>query len=326
MQDGSMAIIDVGHGNSAVLYNHGQVVVVDAGQGSALLEFLEQEKITRIHWMLISHADDDHIGGVIGVLSSKKVKIDQIWLNTDSIKGTDIYRDMLIEIDSDSSIKLRPAFTTNESREIQIGDYLIDVCYPTPAIAARGPGSTDLKERPLTSNSMSAVLRLVYKNMPIILFPGDVDQVGLTNIKESGIDTSAPIVVFPHHGGKHGKTSFEEYYSLFHELSKSETIIFSISRTKLNNPQPELIKAIQKISPTARIMCTQLSRHCSAKTPKDKNKHLIDMYSHGKQENKCCAGTVLIEFTKKGYSISPSPQIHHRFIDEKVANPICRWS
>ncbi len=53
----SISILDVGHGNGAVLVDDNGVVVIDAGPGSALLEFLRHEGIDRINVLLISHAD-----------------------------------------------------------------------------------------------------------------------------------------------------------------------------------------------------------------------------------------------------------------------------
>ena len=46
--DRSLAILDVGHGNCAVLRDRRGVVVIDAGPGSSLLEFLTEHKITNI--------------------------------------------------------------------------------------------------------------------------------------------------------------------------------------------------------------------------------------------------------------------------------------
>ncbi|MFH2201677.1 MAG: MBL fold metallo-hydrolase, partial [Elusimicrobiota bacterium] len=50
----------MGHGNCAVIVDSGGVVVIDAGPGSGLLEFLTREGITHINTVIISHADTDH--------------------------------------------------------------------------------------------------------------------------------------------------------------------------------------------------------------------------------------------------------------------------
>jgi len=62
-------IVDVKHGNSAVLIDTDGVVVIDAGNGSKLLEFLSNRQITTIDVLILSHADGDHIGGVMALLT-----------------------------------------------------------------------------------------------------------------------------------------------------------------------------------------------------------------------------------------------------------------
>ena len=68
-----LAILDVGHGNCAVLTDSKGIVVIDTGPGSALLEYLSEKNIKTIDVVLISHADQDHIGGLIQLLFSKSV-------------------------------------------------------------------------------------------------------------------------------------------------------------------------------------------------------------------------------------------------------------
>ena len=40
------------------------VVIVDTGPGSALLEYLVGRGITEVEAVILSHADQDHIGGL----------------------------------------------------------------------------------------------------------------------------------------------------------------------------------------------------------------------------------------------------------------------
>jgi len=74
-------------------------VVIDAGPGTALPEFLTEEDIRKIDVLLISHADRDHIEGVISLIESQNVTIDVIRLNTDSMKGSKLWDDLTYELD-----------------------------------------------------------------------------------------------------------------------------------------------------------------------------------------------------------------------------------
>ena len=60
MPEPSVSVLDVGHGNCAVVLDD-RTVVVDAGPGATLLEFLQNEGVTEVEVVLISHADEDHI-------------------------------------------------------------------------------------------------------------------------------------------------------------------------------------------------------------------------------------------------------------------------
>ena len=90
LPDRSLTILDVGHGNCAVIKDPQGTIIVDAGPGTALLEFLDRESINSIEVILISHADKDHLSGLLALIGTKKIKIGCVRLNTDSLKGSRI--------------------------------------------------------------------------------------------------------------------------------------------------------------------------------------------------------------------------------------------
>ena len=99
-----LSILDVGHGNSTVLTDTQGVVVIDAGPGSSLLEFLAQEGIREIEVLLISHADKDHIEGIISVLESNTVQVHAVQLNTDSQKRSKLWDDLTYQLNQEAQI------------------------------------------------------------------------------------------------------------------------------------------------------------------------------------------------------------------------------
>lgn len=70
MASPKLSILDVGHGNCAVLLSDELVCVFDAGSRSILNEYLEANGVREIEALLISHADADHIAGAIGLLAN----------------------------------------------------------------------------------------------------------------------------------------------------------------------------------------------------------------------------------------------------------------
>lgn len=88
-------VLDVGHGNSAVLIDDDGVVVIDAGPKLTLLTFLIEKNITTIDVLLLSHSDKDHIAGAINLLTSERITVKQVYVNSDSTKNSVIWDDLV---------------------------------------------------------------------------------------------------------------------------------------------------------------------------------------------------------------------------------------
>ena len=321
----SLAILDVGHGNCAVLVEAQNALIIDAGPGSALLEFLEYEGITSIDLILISHADKDHIGGLIALIASNKINISRIRLNTDSLKESQIWDDLLYELDKareQNEIDFEPSLTKCPAGKYDQGETQVEVVAPSAYLAGRGPGSKDRENRKLTTNSVSAVVRLLYNGKPFALFTGDLDEIGLDDLIAHETDANSPLLVFPHHGGKSGATNLAEFAERICSIVNPQTIIFSIGRGRHNTPQPELVKSIRERLPDVRILCTQLSEHCAVKVSGTRPAHLLDIFSRGGENNQCCAGTMVIDLNNPE-NIQPDGDAHKAFISEYASTALC---
>lgn len=166
MSDTVLHVLDVGHGNSAVLVDGQSVTVFDAGPRTTLLEFLVSEQITSIDTVLISHADKDHIEGLISLLESGIVNIGRVRLNSDLIKKTDLWHSLaylLEQKDTNGELDFDVSLTTKQTNLFNTANVEIEVLAPSLGMAATGPGSKRKGKRILTSNSISAVFRLCYR-------------------------------------------------------------------------------------------------------------------------------------------------------------------
>jgi beta-lactamase superfamily II metal-dependent hydrolase len=318
-------VLDVGHGNCAVLRVPEATIVIDTGAKSSLLEFLDREKIKRIDVLFLTHADKDHIGGLIGLLSSKTVRIDKICLNTDSGKESAIWKDLLYELDladNRGDLSFQPLITSDDTISLESGNLVLEVLAPSKFLAARGPGSTDSKGRRIKANSISAVIKLVLDAKPLILLPADIDDVGLDDMLEHKVDLAAPILVFPHHGGASGSAGAIAMAKRLWDLVKPKVVIFSVGRGRDKHPQPDLIKEIRTNWNKCHIACTQLTKHCAEKTPFDSAIHLAPTFSSGAEDGECCTGTFALNLND--VRSRPTFDEHQKFITENAPTALCR--
>ena len=323
-------ILDVGHGNSTVLRDERGTVVIDAGPGSALVDFLEQQGILRIDVILISHADTDHIKGVTALVTSEKFEIGRVRLNPDSTRRTKTFDDLIYALNNsylNDKIDFNIGLTEYNSEEFDQGQVSIEVLAPSVALAAKGVGGQDSAKRNLRTNTLSVVIRLVQNGVPLALIPGDIDQIALDALQASGKPANAPVLVFPHHGGRPGEESPGKFAEQLCELVQPNTVVFSIGRRRFgrserSNPSPQIVAAVRKRA-QVRIACTQLSYNCADDLPKTSPSHLNIEFAQGREKRKCCAGTLAISLDETELLLTPSIEGHRAFIDANAPTALC---
>lgn len=252
-------IIDVGHGNASVIRDGNSTIVIDTGLGSRLLEFLEEQKIFSIDYLLLSHSDKDHIGGAINLIASEQFKVNRVFLNSDSKKQSTYWLDLAYTAkNSISHTKIRACLTPDESEEIICETASVEILAPDIALAMLGPGSKTREGKSISSNTISAVIRVTSSQGQSILFTGDLDYLGLTCITTQSNQLSSDVLVFPHHGGLPGTGSDQasKFATDLLTLVNPQTIIFSIRQNASLYPRPEIIKAILAYPQVRRIMST----------------------------------------------------------------------
>lgn len=319
-----VAIIDVGHGNSSIILDHPHCFVVDCGLGPSLRKFLKQEGLFEIDSVFLSHADQDHIGGLIGLLSADDIKINHVYAIADATKETDLWDGLLFSLNRSSlngGTKLHINLSTSEG-PFSCGSIQLRVATPTAYLAGRSAGGITRDGKRITSNSISASFHVEWRGKSVVYLAGDIDQIALDQIRDNHISIESPVLVFPHHGGKPGEDDVVEYTKELCNLTKSSTVIFSIGRNKHNNPRPEVVETVRFLIPNVRIACTQLSMNCSKLEPKAKPSHLFDVYSKGKSTRECCSGTFMIILDEQ-IEYFPSLISHRSFIMEAAPTPLC---
>ncbi len=255
-------VLDVGHGNAAVLHDEGGTVVFDTGRGAHVARHLAEMKVKCIQAMLLSHADADHIGGAVTLLMNQALKIDEVMLNADASKGSAVFEQLclaLVEANERAGTRIDGRLAT--STRLKRKGASIEILHPPDAAVLSGVGGRSKSGQRHTSNSLSAAIRVSHSVASSVLLAGDIEFDCLDGWKERAVSPTASVLIFPHHGGLPGTIDEKEAALFGFELTRMvapEVVIFSNHRTKFDNPREVVLAGISKVNPHTRFACTQL--------------------------------------------------------------------
>lgn len=321
-----LVILDVGHGNAALVHEDSATLLVDTAIGSHVLEYLRRRSITAIDVVVLSHADQDHIGGLIGILNAG-IRVGSVRLNADAEKASETWRDLVFSLEDarqNGDLEFSVGLSSGPLRVAGFRLCQSEIVSPTPAIAALGVGACDRAGRKITSNSISACIRVLFEKRPVALLASDVDEIALDEVLASGANLDAPVLVFPHHGGLPGVADPATFAGRLLNAVQPATVVFSIGRAKHENPRPEIVSTILKLHPDAHVACTQLSTRCAEVVPATvPNNGVRSVFSAGAAKNICCAGSLIVDLRTS--RIAPRIlEAHSNFISSAAKTPLCR--
>jgi competence protein ComEC len=208
-------VLDVGHGDCLLIHTpRGHVVMVDAGSQEAgrfqVLPFLRAAGIRSLDGLVLTHDDEDHLGGAIPLLQEIRVKR----LLTNGIRGdTMSAREMarLVDALSIPHTRLTSGMTLGQGEGVDIR-----VLHP--------PAGLNLEASP-GSNDKSIVLKLT-KGSVSMLLTGDIEEKGLPLLLQaSGGSLRSTVLKVPHHGSRLGVVGEEFFRAVSPEL-----VILSVGR------------------------------------------------------------------------------------------------
>jgi len=319
-----IALLDVGHGNGTVLHIGDQVCVIDAGPGTTLLEYIQENSLPSIDLVILSHADQDHIGGLIGLLVAGNIPIKRVLLNTNSEKESKVWAGLVHELSvhwQNKGLQFDVGLTAQDS-PITIGSATLEILSPSPGLAAMGAGSLTSEGRRITSNTISVVIRVIYDGQPVTLLTGDMDGIALDELLSRNVPATTSLLVFPHHGGASGPRSAAFATKLL-RATKPDAVVFSVGRGRFGNPKKQIVEAVRASNANIRVICTQLNEECASTLPKERPTHLTSLVAHGRERNRCCAGTVVLKLGQGG-GLFPRETPHREFIRLRVPSAMCQ--
>ena len=212
----SVLYLDVGQGDSTLIYlPNGEIMLIDCGKNAvadSLAEYLKSIGIESIDYLVGTHMDEDHIGGMDAVITALDIK--NIYLPDvpeEITPTTKTYLDVLTAIDS-KDYKIN--FVSGEKTLVDTGDFKAEFIAPV-----KGKYYTDI-------NNYSIVTKLTYFERKF-LFMGDASEASEKDILRAYSDLSADVLKCGHHGSS---TSSSQ------EFLKAVNPTYAIISCGANNP------------------------------------------------------------------------------------------
>lgn len=277
--------------------------------------------------LILSHADEDHIGGAINLLLDETIKIDAVFVPADSTKRTRSWHDLSVAIDDAVSkrrlVKFRPSANTGDNPDLHREGEAVQVriLAPPPGDAMSGPGGIATNGDPLDTNSAGIVVEVGEPDRSLALFTADIDAPALERLLAANALRPTELLVYPHHGASPGERSDPKAFArtLAHATTPKH-VVFSLSREKTFS-YPKVADAFRaatagllEAQPDARLICTQLTKPCCPRDPAGPPPHHLKPSSDGHDKNHCCMGTMIVSFAENTTTFDPPLEDHAKFV------------
>ena len=208
----------VGQADCTLIKLNDDVMLIDAGNnadGKNVVSFLQEKNITHIDYLVGTHADEDHIGGLDDVINN--LDIENVLIPTVGSSGTD-YKNV-IEACENKNIPLQNP-TMGDTFKLDGANFEI---------------MSAMEEEGTSDNNSSLVINLTY-NETNYLFMGDAE----TEVENSRSWKKANVLKVGHHGSN--SSSSEKFLN---EVKPEYSIIEVGKDNSYNLPSDKAIKRLE---------------------------------------------------------------------------------
>ncbi len=174
--------IDVGQGDCILISESGKYMLIDAGKTSAsegIIKYLNQNGVDKFEYVIATHAHEDHIGSMSGVI--KNFKIENM-LVSKYTASTRVYENFILA----AKEKNLTFYAPTVGEKFTLGN-------ATFTILADGNFESD------NMNNHSIVIRMEYGENSFI-FMGDAEEEVELKIMENSLEYASDVIKIGHHG------------------------------------------------------------------------------------------------------------------------------
>lgn len=222
-------ILDIGQGDSILVRTpHGQNILIDGGPDNTVAECLGDELPFwdyKIDFLILTHADADHLNGLITVL--RRYQVGAV-LTSAQFSTTPAYQIFLDEIQTQKI----PLTVLDYEDDFWLEENLKwDTLYPFDQTF---DDDTDL-------NNQSVVARLSYGETSFLL-TGDAETDTEEDIFFHGAMLESTVLKISHHGAGTGSSKF------FLDQVDPQFAVISVGKNnRYNHPNPEVIQTLDEL-------------------------------------------------------------------------------
>ena len=243
----TVAFLDVGQGDCVLIRTPGgRTILVDAGDrtpnfdyGSRIIApLLRHWNISRIDWLIMSHPDKDHIGGVNSIL--KEFACGSV-VHSGQTASSRTYKSIMSTIRrrNVNDLRLRAGDVLDIENEIRL--YFL---HPSAEFVS------DSGAAPFNPNNGSLVAKLQFREVDILL-PGDIEFEGLERLERFQAVLKSDILKISHHGSFNGTTP--QFLSW---VQPQYAVISAGKFNKFGHPSPGVVRMLESCG--ASVMRTSL--------------------------------------------------------------------
>ena len=177
-------ILAIGKADAILLLADGKAMLIDAGykhNADEIVQYLKNKGVTRLEYVILTHGDKDHVGGMADVL--RAFEVGQVLISPKKEKS-EYYSDMVAVIQEKNISCVSPEVGTT---------YTLG----TATFQTLAPGPKALKEG--SDNDASIAIRFTYGNKNFLLM-GDALSTTEKELMDSSLSIRADVLKTGHHG------------------------------------------------------------------------------------------------------------------------------